>query len=140
MQYLTAEDVAGINEDLANARLLTDPGLLASAVGRPAQTAFSEDAYPTLWLKVAALFESLTCNHAFVDGNKRTAVVAAIHMLYWNGYELTASQCEVIDVAVRTAAHELDVPKLAEFFETHAVPIEYPELGEAQQEGGDRDG
>ena len=81
MRYLTVEEVAQINADLTGASLLRDPGLLASAVGRPAQTVLGDDAYPDLYTKVAALFESLACNHAFTDGNKRTAVVAAIHML-----------------------------------------------------------
>lgn len=35
MRYLTAEDVAQINTDVAGEGLLRDAGLLASAVGRP---------------------------------------------------------------------------------------------------------
>lgn len=81
-------------------------------------------------MKVAALFESVALNHAFVDGNKRTAVVAAIHMLNWNGYDLAASQDEVVDIAMDVVRHKIDVPKLAEFFEGHAVPLDYGEPGE----------
>ncbi len=111
MRYPTVEEVAEINASLPGG-LIRDPGLLASAVGRPAQTAFGDDAYPTLWLKAAALFESLACNHAFVDGNKRTAVIASTHMLNWNGYDLLADQCDVVWLAVSTAVHEVDVPKI----------------------------
>ena len=114
MRYPTVEEVAQINADLTGAVLLRDAGLLASAVGRPSQTAFGADAYPDLYTKIAALFESLACNHAFVDGNKRTAVVAAIHMLNWNGFDLIASDTDVVDVAVAVARHQLDLPKLAE--------------------------
>ena len=129
MRYPTVEEVAEINTSLLGGGL-RDPGLLASAVGRPTQTAFGEDAYPTFWLKVAALFESLACNHAFVDGNKRTAVIAAIHMLNWNGFDLQTDQCDVVWLAVSCAEHEIDLPKIADFFEEHAVPLGYPELDE----------
>ncbi len=112
MRYLTVEEVSQINADLTGADLLRDAGLLASAVGRPSQTVFGEDAYPDLYTKIAALFESLACNHAFVDGNKRTAVVAAIHML-----------------------NQLDVHKLAEFFRRGSVPLDYGD--EAEPTGTD---
>jgi death-on-curing protein len=125
LRYLTVEEVAQINADLTGAALLRDAGLLASAVGRPAQTVFGNDAYHDLYTKVAALFESLACNHAFTDGNKRTAVVAAIHMLNWNGYDFIASDTEVVDVAVATAQHQVDLPKLAEFFRRYSVPLDY---------------
>jgi death on curing protein len=132
MRYPTVEDVAEINASLPGCGQVRDPGLLASAVGRPAQTAFGEDAYPTFWLKAAALFESLACNHAFLDGNKRTAVIAVIHMLNWNGYDLEADQCDVVWLAVSTAEHEVDVSKIADFLEEHAVRLEYPDLDEGQ--------
>lgn len=125
MRYLTVEEVAQINADLTGASLLRDAGLLASAVGRPSQTAFGEDAYSDLYTKVAALFESLASNHAFIDGNKRTAVVAAIHMLNWNGLDFIASDTEVIDIAIATAEHNVDLPKLAEFFRRCTVPLDY---------------
>lgn len=128
MRYLTVEEVIQINVDLPAGGLVIDAGLLASAVGRPEQTVGGEDAYPDLFTKTAALYHSLCTNHGFVDGNKRTATVGAIHMLNWNGYNLVADQCDVIDLAVRTASHELNVQKIAEFFEEHAVPIGYPEL------------
>lgn len=135
MRYLTVEEVIEINVDLAGG-LVIDVGLLASAVGRPEQTVGGEDAYPDLFMKTAALFHSLCTNHGFVDGNKRTATVAAIHMLNWNGYNLVADQCDVIDLAVRTASHELYLQKIAEFFEEHAVPIGYPELDDEPAEAG----
>jgi death on curing protein len=128
VRYLTVEDVVQINRDLTEANLLRDAGLLASAVGRPAQTVFGEDAYPDLFTKAAALFESLACNHAFVDANHRTAVVAAIVMLNWNGFDLDASDSDVVDVAIAVGEHQMDVPKVAEFFYMHSVPLDYDNL------------
>ena len=124
MRFLTAEQVAGINRRLTGTDLLRDPGLLASAVMRPQTTAFGDDAYPTLWHKAAALFHSICSNHAFVDGNKRTAVVAAISMLNLNGYELRAEQGDVVNIAEDAANHLVDVDKIAEFLEQNSVPID----------------
>ena len=56
---------------------LRDTDVLEAAVLRPRQTFEGDDLYPDLPIKAAALFESLICNHPFVDGNKRTAVVVA---------------------------------------------------------------
>lgn len=128
MQYLTAEEVARINVSFVGEGKLLDAGLLSSAVGRPQATFGGEDAYATLFEKVAALFESLVLNHAFLDGNKRTAVVAAIHMLNWNGYYLNAPQEDVIDLAIGIVERTMDLAKSTEFFEEHAVRLHYREL------------
>lgn len=62
-RFLTVDEVAAINADLLGGGRLVDPGLLSSAVGRPAASMFGEDAYPSLHQKAAALFESLARNH-----------------------------------------------------------------------------
>jgi death-on-curing protein len=49
---------------------------------------FGEDAYPTLFEKAAALLHSISSNHSFVDGNKRTGWASAIVFLDINGYTL----------------------------------------------------
>lgn len=124
LRHPTAEEVVQINAALVGDGLLVDAGLLASAVGRPQQTVFGEDAYPTLFEKTAALFQSLVLNHAFLDGNKRTATVAAIHLLNWNGFELDADTDEIIGMALGVVQHDLDLAKLAEFFEQHAIALD----------------
>ncbi|WP_405582115.1 type II toxin-antitoxin system death-on-curing family toxin [Streptomyces sp. NBC_01190] len=65
-----------------------DRGLLESALARPRASVFGEDAYPDLWLKAAALMESLARNHALVDGNKRIAWYATWVFLHLGGHPL----------------------------------------------------
>lgn len=65
-----------------------DPGLLEAAIARPFQTFGGDDLYPTVWEKAGALLESVCNNHPFVDGNKRTALVAAAYLLHKEGIEL----------------------------------------------------
>ncbi len=62
-----------------------DPGLVESAVARPHSTAFGTEMYPDLWTKAAALLQSLTRNHPFVDGNKRIGWITATAFLTVNG-------------------------------------------------------
>ena len=79
----TYADVLAIADRLGVA--VRDPGLVESAVARPRSTAFGADAYPDLWTKAAALLQSLTRNHPFVDGNKRIGWIAATAFLTVNG-------------------------------------------------------
>src|SRR5580658_4725428 len=73
--------------------------LLESAVGRPFQSAFGQDIYPTIIDKAAALFHSLVANHPFHDGNKRTAVVSLQHFLVANGFLPSLSNQDFYDLA-----------------------------------------
>jgi death-on-curing protein len=75
VRYLTIDELLRINELLMGEMNLRDRGLLEAAIARPQASAFSEDAYPTLLEKAAALLHSLLLNHPFVDGNKRTGTV-----------------------------------------------------------------
>ena len=86
-RYLTAADLIRINGRMAEKwggiPGVRDYELLESAVARP-QTGY----YADLIEEAAALCESLLQNHPFIDGNKRSAIVAAAVFLRWNGYKL----------------------------------------------------
>jgi death on curing protein len=60
-----------------------DQGALESALARP-RSGYYED----LIQEAAALWESLSQNHPFVDGNKRVAVTVTAAFLRVNGYRL----------------------------------------------------
>lgn len=62
-----------------------ESGLLEAAVARP-QSGYYED----LIQEAAALWESLSQNHPFIDGNKRTAFVSAVSFLRINGLQFVA--------------------------------------------------
>ena len=87
--YLTLVDVLAIHADLieryGGSSGLRDAGLLEAALFRP-QTGY----YTDLIEEVAALWESLAQNQAFVDGNKRVAFAATYTFLAINGVELRA--------------------------------------------------
>jgi death-on-curing protein len=101
--YLTASDVIEINASILGPDRLRDYGLLDSAVFRPQQTVGGDDAWLSIEEKAAVLFEAIIRNHAFLDGNKRTAVIAMVTFLSVNGYELWMDDGEIVDLAVLTA-------------------------------------
>ena len=62
---------------------LRDRGALESALGR-----LQCGHYADVIAEAAALWESLSQNHAFVDGNKRVAIAATAAFLRLNGFRL----------------------------------------------------
>ena len=87
--YLTIADVLAIHADLmknyGGGKGVRDPGQLEAALFRP-QSGY----YTDLIAEAAALWESLSQNHPFVDGNKRTAFASMYTFLIINGMDLTA--------------------------------------------------
>ena len=106
-EYLDRDDVllAG-SVAVGQVVVVGDYGLLDAAVARPRTTVFGLDAYPDLFVKAAALLQSLARNHALIDGNKRTAWAAAWTFLYVNGialgrFDVDDAEAFMIDVATR---------------------------------------
>lgn len=120
LRYLTLDELVYINGTvLNNARILSgaqkirDMGLLESALLRPQASAFGADAYPTLAEKVAALMHSITRNHPFTDGNKRTATVAGIFMSEANGYAVRWAQEDALKQILALAQGEHSLGQFA---------------------------
>lgn len=124
VEYLDLDDVL----DLAR-RLLGDPvpvrdvGLLGSATARPRTTVLGQDAYPTVWVKAAALLDSVVNNQALVDGNKRLGWLCAAVFLEINGFSVAAaSDDEVVDLVMSVAAGASDLELIARTLERFATP------------------
>jgi death-on-curing protein len=92
--FLTVADVLAIDADqierFGGAPGLRDAGILEAALFRP-QTGY----YADIIEEAAALWESLSQGHPFIDGNKRTALAASHIFLAINGIELRASAAEM---------------------------------------------
>jgi death on curing protein len=73
---------------------LRDAGLLDSAIARPKNFYFYENADI---IRLSAAYGYGICqNHPFIDGNKRTAFVIAIAFLKTNGFKFQSSQVDVV--------------------------------------------
>lgn len=90
MKYLTVREALDL-ADLACAGqevAVRDLGLLGSALHRPRSQMLGVEAYTDLFEKAASLLQSLTANHPFVDGNKRTAWMCTVVFLDINGVDM----------------------------------------------------
>jgi death-on-curing protein len=100
---------------------LRDENALESALWRPEnKAAYGE---PTVHELAAAYVFGIARNHAFADGNKRTAIVAAATFLILNGYDLTANDGTLYAFTMGVAAGEIDEDGAAAFFRDHAVAV-----------------
>lgn len=98
---------------------IRDFSLLHSALERCKATCAGEDLYPELIHKAAALWHSLTMNHAFLDGNKRTAFVIMSRFLNENGLKIVADQDEIVRICISLDNDGLKLKEIVEWLESH---------------------
>jgi death-on-curing protein len=94
-----------------------DAGALDSAMMRPHNLALYEE--PDAAALAAAYAFGIARNHPFVDGNKRTAAVVSETFLVLNGYDLGATDAELVVAMLALAAGELSEDELADWFREH---------------------
>jgi death-on-curing protein len=88
---------------------IPNPSLVASAVERP-----YNGHYNSIERKCAALVESMSRNHGFADGNKRTSIILLHTLLTRSGYKLFAyGDIENLEEAVEQAVVDVVIGKLA---------------------------
>ncbi|HUD09621.1 MAG TPA: type II toxin-antitoxin system death-on-curing family toxin [Patescibacteria group bacterium] len=123
--YLTLDIILAIHEEMVEryggSHGIRDIGLIQSAAARPQSSFGGEDLYQTIFDKAAALFHSLMFNHAFVDGNKRTAMVSTARFLFMNGYELDASQKEFVTFPLNVENQHLSIEEISKWLKRHST-------------------
>lgn len=103
------------------AQALRDDNALESALHRAENKAAY--GHPTVHELAAAYVFGLARNHAFVDGNKRTAIVTAMLFLHLNGYRMTANDGQLYLFTMAVAAGEVDEAGATAFFRDHSLEI-----------------
>ena len=119
--YLTIIEVLAIHEDqiarYGGSSGVRDPGQLEAALYRP-QTGY----YGDLVEEAVALWESLSQNHPFIDGNKRAAFAATYTFLAINGTFISSDPDEtyrfLIDLYERKA---FNFEKLVDWLRHHTT-------------------
>lgn len=105
-EYLTEYFVD--SEDPISPPGIKNLGMLESAAGRPFASAGGSDAFPDVFDKAAALFHGIIGNHAFHNGNKRTALLTTLYFLGDNN--CIVDRCddeEMFEFTREVAAHEI---------------------------------
>jgi death-on-curing protein len=121
--YLTVVEVLAIHEDqiarYGGSQGVRDHGLLEAALFRP-QTGY----YADLIDEAAALWESLSQNHPFVDGNKRTGFAVTYTFIAINGARLTANAAETEQFILGLyAAGTFEFEHLARWLRGHVITL-----------------
>ncbi len=125
IRYLSVQEVIAINVAVIQKYSrgeqigVKSSSLLESAVLRPQSSAFGDDAYPTLFDKAAALFESLGQNHPFHNANKRTAFTALVIFIRYNGYHFVMDQKHAEDLTVDMVNHHFTFQQLSAIIHEH---------------------
>ena len=116
VRYVSLDEVLAIHDDMieryGGSFGVRDLGLIQSAISRPQATFGGYDLYKTVFDKAAALFHSLLFNHAFADGNKRTAITTTVRFLHVNGYELIASKDEFVKFPLNVENNHLTLEQI----------------------------
>jgi death-on-curing protein len=79
--------------------------------------------YRSLAKKLAALIESVACNHGFIDGNKRTAAILALVLIEQSGYEISLHRNEnldnkiIEDLVLGSVCRTIDFDELVAWFD-----------------------
>ena len=120
--FLTREEVLAYHAqqlDLFGGQAgVGDEGLLASALMQP-QNTWLYNPRTDLFDIAAAYAFHLAKNHAFNDGNKRTALQAALAFLEVDGTGILVSQEALHDAMIRLTTSELDKEGFADFLRVH---------------------
>ena len=99
---------------------IRDINLLKSAIAMPA-AGFGEDYLHTdIYEMAAAYLYHIIRNHPFIDGNKRTGVVASIVFLMLNGIEVNLNEDSFERIVFLTAGRKMDKAAIARFFRNNS--------------------
>lgn len=123
-KWLTERMVLAIHQEavaqFGGSQGVRDARLLDSALNKPRQAfAYSESA--TLFDLAASLCEGVAHNHLFVDGNKRTALLAARAFLFLNGWAFEPDERDEVETMVAFATRKLATEELAAWFKRHSA-------------------
>lgn len=101
---------------------LRDEGLFESALARPLNLHAYENVEDIPCLAASYAF-ALAKNHAFVDGSKRIAFIAAAAFLRLNGQRLVAAQADAALTVLRLASGEIGEADFAEWIRRNIKPL-----------------
>lgn len=125
--FLTLAEVIEIHdyyiEEFGGLPGIKDLVLLESAVEMPKMAAFGELLHKTIYEQAAAYLFHICKNHAFHDGNKRTAGMATYLFLKVNGLKLKFKDKEYVKLVTHVADNKKTKEEIADFFRKYTESI-----------------
>src|SRR5438270_10743423 len=104
-----------------------DRALIESALARPKHAAAYDEA--DLPAQAATLCFGLIKNHPWVGGNKRTATAITDEFLFRNGYEVTATTVETVEMILAVEGDRWGVDEVENWLRERAklLPVQSSE-------------
>jgi death-on-curing protein len=96
---------------------LQDHAILSSAMAMPGGRFGGEEFHASVFDKAAAYLFHLCQNQAFVDGNNRVGLAAALVFLDLNGVIIDDPQSKLYDLVITVTAGQANKAKIAETLE-----------------------
>lgn len=106
------EEFSDYSDGIVTFKGIRDTDLFLSALEEPRQTFDSKDLYPDVLSKAACYVRSFALNHPFHDGNKRTALMAMIMFLEYNGYEVIDNKDKLYRFVESIVRGKLQIPSI----------------------------
>ena len=100
-----------------------DRTVVESAVAMPAQAMFGRFLHEDIAAMAAAYLFHLAAPQGFADGNKRTAVVAAVTFPALNGFRIEAEDLDMYDLTMDVANHRAGKDEAAAWFRDRLRPL-----------------
>lgn len=117
-EFLDLEDVLELHHlsltHYGGADGVRDMGLLESALAQPSAAFGGQYAHEGLFAMAAAYLYHIAGNHPFIDGNKRTALLAALVFLDLNGISLEQDSEQLYELTMGIAEGSIDKARATE--------------------------
>jgi death-on-curing protein len=101
---------------------IRDETLLDSALAKP-QNVFAYAEQPDIFRLAASYAFGIARNHAFVDGNKRTALVVSLTFLDRNGWDIETTKKDLYFTFLHLADGSLPEDELTDWFTKQSIPL-----------------
>lgn len=122
IKYLPMEQVIQIHDSLIDEfgglKGLRDRSLLESSIANPMTRVFGQEMYPTVFDKASCYLFSISRNHPFLDGNKRTASMSSIIFLRSNGNVVDYEENEFLEFVILVAQGKKSREQVSSYFRT----------------------
>lgn len=130
--YLDKKDLCDINmgaqsmfeeEGIYGVGGVREDNLLSSIPVTIQMIYFGHDNYPTIFKKCAYLWYSLAKDHCFVNGNKRTALLASAVFLQMNGYSLLHENGpdDLYKISIKIADGTMEIDCIEKYIEENVI-------------------
>ncbi|MBN2478941.1 MAG: type II toxin-antitoxin system death-on-curing family toxin [Parachlamydiales bacterium] len=118
--FLTYEQIIFIHKDqikkYGGSFGIRDKKLVKSAISQPKMTFNGKYLYENIFQMAAAYLFHIVNNHAFIDGNKRTGIVAALVFFEMNDIEIHLTNNELEKNVIKIASGKMNKNEISKWF------------------------